>query len=77
LTKKKLEFERSTERLWIQWFSEKDLKKVKFAKVFEAFKTMLSVKDLPPDKMSPKTSILVSIYENEKARYDKMTRDNA
>jgi len=74
---KKKEFERSTIREWELWLKPKDLKTVDFVSVFECLKTILTIKDASPEQMTAKTSILVNVYESEKARYDKMTRDNA
>lgn len=72
---KKLEFERATIREFEKWLKPNDLRKVSFEKVFETLKTILAVKDLPPDKMTAKTSILVGVFESEKQRYEKITRD--
>lgn len=59
------------------WLTETDLKKVNFDTMLTGFNSVLSVKDLPTDKMSAKTAILVNVFESEKARYEKITRDNA
>lgn len=71
---KKTEFGRTVEREWDKWLGEKVAKKLKFSNFERDLRNILSIKGMPPEMLSPKSAVLIDIYEEEKNRLEKSDR---